>query len=94
MPDWRHGFSDVAIPARQPRVHFSGAPYPVMCRGNQGQTIFTDDQNRRRYVELPRESQRRFGRMRYAYVLLGNHIHHLPSYNISGSRIVLGGKAS
>jgi hypothetical protein len=30
--------------ARKPRVHFTGALYHVMSRGNQGQAIFKDDQ--------------------------------------------------
>jgi len=35
-----------AIMARKPRVHFSGAFYHVMSRGNQGQKIFKDDRDR------------------------------------------------
>jgi len=63
--------------ARKPRVHFPGALYHVMARGNQGQTIFADDLDRRRYLELLQESQRRFNYGLYAYVLMGNHVHHL-----------------
>ena len=63
--------------ARKPRVHFTGALYHVMCRGNQGQSIFTDDQDRRRYWGLLRESQERFGYRLFAYVLMDNHVHHL-----------------
>jgi REP element-mobilizing transposase RayT len=63
--------------ARKPRVHFAGALYHVMCRGNQGQSIFKDDQDRQRYVDLLRESRRRFRHKLYAYVLMGNHVHHL-----------------
>ena len=59
--------------ARKPRVHFTGALYHVMCRGNQGQSIFTDDQDRRRYLDLLRESQKRFGYRLFAYVLMDNH---------------------
>jgi hypothetical protein len=29
--------------ARKPRVHFTGALYHVMSRGNQGQAIFRED---------------------------------------------------
>lgn len=63
--------------ARKPRVHFAGALYHVICRGNQGQFIFRDDQDRERYLDLLRESPRRFGYKLYAYVLMGNHVHHL-----------------
>jgi putative transposase len=59
--------------ARKPRVHFPGALYHVMARGNQGQAIFTDDADRRRYLDLLQESQRRHNYRVYAYVLMGNH---------------------
>ena len=63
--------------ARKPRVHFIGALYHVMARGNQGQAIFTDDADRRRYLELLQESQRRYNYRVYAYVLMSTHTHHL-----------------
>lgn len=63
--------------ARKPRVHFSGALYHVICRGNQGQRIFSDDDDRRRYLELLQETRHRFHFRLYAYVLMDNHVHHL-----------------
>jgi putative transposase len=63
--------------ARKPRIHCVGALYHVMCRGNQGQSIFKDDFDRERYLEFLKESQKRFGFRLYAYVLMGNHVHHL-----------------
>ncbi len=63
--------------ARKPRVHFPGALYHVIARGNQRQAIFMDDPDRRRYLDLLQESQRRFNYSLYAYVLMGNHVHHL-----------------
>ncbi len=63
--------------ARKPRVHFSGALYHVICRGNQGQQIFSDDADRRRYLDLLQEIQQRFDFRLYAYVLMDNHVHHL-----------------
>jgi REP element-mobilizing transposase RayT len=63
--------------ARKPRVHFTGALYHVMCRGNQGQSIFKEDQDRERYLGFLKEGQKRFGYRLYAYVLMGNHVHHL-----------------
>lgn len=58
-------------------MHFEGALYHVMCRGNQKQLIFSDDRDRQRYVDLLKESQQRFRYRLYAYVLMGNHVHHL-----------------
>ncbi|MCH7915180.1 MAG: transposase [Deltaproteobacteria bacterium] len=63
--------------ARKARVHFEGALYHVICRGNQKQLIFSDDRDRQRYVDLLKESQQRFRYLLYAYVLMGNHVHHL-----------------
>ena len=63
--------------ARKPRVHFTGALYHVMSRGNQGQAIFREDQDRERYLGFLKEGQKRFGYRLYAYVLMGNHVHHL-----------------
>jgi REP element-mobilizing transposase RayT len=63
--------------ARKPRVHFPGALYHVIARGNQRQAIFIDDTDRRRYLDLLQESQLRFNYSLYAYVLMGNHVHHL-----------------
>ncbi len=36
---------------RKPRVHFPGALYHAISRGNQGQMIFRDDDDRERYLE-------------------------------------------
>jgi len=41
--------------ARKPRVHFAGALYHVMVRGNQGQAIFNDDRDRERYLDFLKE---------------------------------------
>jgi hypothetical protein len=37
--------------ARPLRTEYVGAVYHVMARGNQGQPIFRDDQDRRRFLE-------------------------------------------
>ena len=38
--------------ARKPRIHFPGAFYHVMLRGNGGMDIFGDDQDRSRFFLL------------------------------------------
>jgi REP element-mobilizing transposase RayT len=63
--------------ARKPRVHFAGAFYHVMSRGNQGRSIFKDDRDRERYLDFVKESQTRFRYRLFAYVLMENHVHHL-----------------
>lgn len=63
--------------ARKPRIHYSGACYHVICRGNQGQRIFRDAADHQRYVQLLQAGRERYGFRLYAYVLMPNHIHHL-----------------
>ena len=61
--------------ARKARIHYPGAFYHVMCRGNQGQRIFKDDRDRKYYISLLKESPKRFGYKLYAHVLMSNHVH-------------------
>ena len=60
---------------RKPRVEYGGAVYHVMCRGNGGQPIFVDDQDRRLFLDALREVCERCGWRVHAYVLMGNHYH-------------------
>jgi REP-associated tyrosine transposase len=61
--------------ARKPRIHFPGALYHVMLRGNGGMDIFGDDQDRCRFVLLLQEGIERFGYRVFAYCLMDNHVH-------------------
>jgi REP element-mobilizing transposase RayT len=61
--------------ARKPRVHYPGALYHVIARGNRHQPIFLDDNDCERYLYLLREYKRRFCFLLYAYVLMENHLH-------------------
>lgn len=42
--------------ARPLRIEYLGAAYHVMARGNQGQAIYRDDQDRKRFLETPAEA--------------------------------------
>ena len=61
--------------ARKPRVHYPGALYHVISRGNQRQTIFRADADRRRYLELLEHYRARYQFQLRAYVLMNNHVH-------------------
>lgn len=61
--------------ARKPRVHFPGALYHVIARGNQRQKVFRSDLDRARYLELLSRYQKRYRFRLYAYVLMANHVH-------------------
>lgn len=61
--------------ARKPRIHVAGALYHVILRGNNGQLIFVDSQDRYRLQDLIAEGARRFGYHLLGYCWMGNHIH-------------------
>ena len=61
--------------ARKPRVHYPGALYHVILRGNAGQIIFDDDQERTRFILLAQEGVERFGHRIHAFCLMSNHVH-------------------
>ena len=61
--------------ARKPRIHFPGAFYHVIARGNRGQKIFRDDQDYERYLSFLKEYKARFRFLLYAYTLMPTHIH-------------------
>ena len=61
--------------ARPWRIEYSGAMHQAMARGNQGQSIFRDAADRRRFVETLGEACGKTGWRVHAYVLMGNHDH-------------------
>ena len=61
--------------ARPLRIEYPGAAYHVMARGNQGQMIYRDDADRKRFLETLAEACEKTGWHIYAYVLMGNHYH-------------------
>jgi len=61
--------------ARKPRVHYPGAFYHVILRGNGGQSIFFDDKDRTRFYFLAQEGIERFGHRIHAFCLMTAHVH-------------------
>ena len=61
--------------ARKPRIHFPGAVYHVILRGNGGQDIFYSEEDRFRLYLLLQEGIERFGHRIHAFCLMTNHIH-------------------
>jgi REP-associated tyrosine transposase len=60
---------------RKPRLHFPGAVYHVILRGNHGQDIFIDAADRCRFYLLLQEGTERFGSRVHAFCLMTNHLH-------------------
>ncbi|MCP4749795.1 MAG: transposase [Proteobacteria bacterium] len=75
--------------ARKPRIHFPGALYHVMLRGNGGQRVFFSDDDRRELYRLLEEGVERFGHRIHAFCLMSNHFHlAVQIENIPLSKIV------
>lgn len=60
---------------RKPRQEEAGAIHHVTARGVVKRPIYLDEQDRVRYLELLRETIRRFGWQCLSYCLMGNHVH-------------------
>lgn len=72
--------------ARPIRLEFPDAIYHVTTRGNGGDDIFIDDQDRQQFLQVLSEVVSRTGWIVYAYVLMDNHYHILietPNSNLS-----------
>jgi REP element-mobilizing transposase RayT len=61
--------------ARPIRIEYAGAAYHVMARGNQGQAIFADDLDRKRWLETLEEACEKTGWRIHAWVMMGHHYH-------------------
>lgn len=72
--------------ARPLRIEYPGAVYHVICRGNNRQAVFRDEQDRKRYVEKLSVYCEEKGVELLSYCLLTNHVHLLletPKGNLS-----------
>lgn len=61
--------------ARKPRIHYPGAFYHVMLRGNSGADIFYDDDDRYRFYLLLQQCTERYHCRIHAFCLMDNHLH-------------------
>jgi REP element-mobilizing transposase RayT len=61
--------------ARKPRIHFPGAVYHVILRGNAGQDVFREDQDYLRFHRLIEEGHKRYAHRIHAFCLMPNHVH-------------------
>jgi len=61
--------------ARKPRVHFRGALYHVIVRGNKGQRVFRREGDFKLYLRLLGEYKEVFDIVLCAYALMPRHAH-------------------
>jgi len=60
--------------ARKPRIHFPGALYHVIARGNRKQGVFLDEKDFKQFLAYVLNCKNRFSFRLYAYVLMQNHL--------------------
>lgn len=61
--------------ARKPRLHYPGALYHVILRGNARQEIFKAAEDRYRFYLFLQEGVERYGHRILAFCLMTNHVH-------------------
>jgi len=65
--------------ARPLRIHVEGAAYHVLSRGNGGEHIFAEDEDKRRLLEILAKGVERHRIELYTYCIMANHYHLLLS---------------
>ena len=63
--------------ARKPRIEYPGAFYHVMCRGNNGEHILHNDEDKKFYLYLIQKYKERYCFRIFAYCIMDNHVHML-----------------
>ena len=61
--------------ARKPRVHYEGALYHVIVRGNNRSYIFRNKDNKETYKKIIAKYKKRYRFKLYAYCIMDNHAH-------------------
>jgi len=80
--------------ARPLRIEYPGALYHVTSRGNRRAQVFTDDEDRGKFLKILADVNRRFETRCHAYCLMGNHYHlvmETPRANLSAAMRQLNG---
>ena len=71
--------------ARLARLAVAGQAHHLIQRGNNGQAIFVDDEDRNSYLASLREAASTHAVAIHAYVLMDNHVHLLLSLPAIGA---------
>lgn len=61
--------------ARKPRIHFPGAFYHVILRGNAKQNIFNGDEDILRFEDFLNQGLKKYDQRLCAYCWMSNHVH-------------------
>lgn len=60
---------------RKPRIHYPGAVYHVIIRGNNRETVLFDEQHKRKYLSIVALYKDKLGFKLYAFCIMNNHAH-------------------
>jgi len=63
--------------ARKPRVHFENALYHVICRGNNKEGVFLNEEDKKEYLDVIKRYKNKYNFRVYAYCIMDNHAHML-----------------
>jgi len=61
--------------SRKPRIHYEGALYHVIVRGNNRAYIFKSGENKEEYKKIVSKYKKRYRFKLYAYCIMDNHAH-------------------
>lgn len=61
--------------ARKTRVHYEGALYHVICKGNNGDEIFKTKEDKKKYIDTIMRYKERYDFRLYSYCIMSNHVH-------------------
>lgn len=61
--------------ARKPRIHYPGALYHVMVRGNNGEKVLLDEIHKSKYLDVLALYKEKLGFKLYAFCIMDNHAH-------------------
>ncbi|MCG8500583.1 MAG: transposase, partial [Firmicutes bacterium] len=60
---------------RKPRIHYEGALYHVIVRGNNRSSIFEKKENKAEYLNIIKRYKKKYSFKLYAYCIMDNHAH-------------------
>ena len=61
--------------ARKARIHYLGALYHVMVRGNNGEKVLLDETHKSKYLDVLALYKEKLGFKLYALCIMDNHVH-------------------
>lgn len=67
--------------ARKPRIHYTGALYHVIVRGNNGEDVLREELHKSKYLDIIALYKDKIGFTLYAYCIMDNHAHLLIEVN-------------